>query len=287
MRHLIVTCSYYHTNLARRRGRPTGDAMTKTSQRDLDPAQLAARQEHRERIWREMLRVCRPDSRFHWDFSSFIADFEGSEECALRVRELPAYRAAERLFITPDNATERLRRYAMLDGKTIVMTTYAITRGFLILEPGAVPAGEERYAATLDGMDTYARPTTLAELAGGAAITMLVTGGSAVATNGVRFGKGHGYFDLEWALLSEVGCVGTATEIVDVVHDCQVVEDHLVGLRHDAPVDWIVTPTRTLRAYHPADRPRGQVFWDLLDGSPLSATPPVRELRVLRGSVDA
>jgi 5-formyltetrahydrofolate cyclo-ligase len=256
--------------------------MIRASQRDLSPAQLAARHKHRERIWGEMARVCRPDSRFHWDFSSFIADFEGSDVCAQRVRELASYQAAERVFITPDNATEHLRRYAMLDGKTIVMTTYAITRGFLILEPGTVPAGEERYAATLDGMDTFARPTTLAELAKGAAIPLLATGGSAVATNGVRFGKGHGYFDLEWALLSEVGCANGASEIVDLVHDCQVVEDDLTGLSHDAPVDWIITPTRALRAEHSAEREPGRVYWDLLEGSPLSSTPPVQELRELR-----
>jgi 5-formyltetrahydrofolate cyclo-ligase len=109
--------------------------------------QLTVRQEHRERIWQEMLQVCRPDSRFHWDFSMFIPDFDGSETCAEKVRQLDAYKATETIFVTPDNATEHLRRFAILDGKTLLMTTYAITRGFLVLEPGVVPAGEERYAA--------------------------------------------------------------------------------------------------------------------------------------------
>jgi 5-formyltetrahydrofolate cyclo-ligase len=257
--------------------------MAESQQRVLDADQLAARHEHRERIWRQMLSVCRPDSRFHWDFSSFIADFEGSEESALRVRQLEAYRSSPRLFITPDNATEHLRRHAMLDGKTVVMTTYAITRGFLVLEPGTVPAGEERYAATLDGMDTFATPTTLAELSAGGPIGLLATGGSAVATNGVRFGKGHGYFDLEWALLSEMGLAGPDAQIVDLVHDCQVVDDDLAGLDHDAPVDWIVTPTRTLRTTPSEPRRPGRVFWDLLAGSPLETTPPVVELRTLQG----
>jgi 5-formyltetrahydrofolate cyclo-ligase len=257
--------------------------MADSHHRVLDANQLAARHEHRERIWRQMLRVCRPDSRFHWDFSSFIADFEGSEESALRVRQLDAYQAGSRLFITPDNATEHLRRHAILDGKTLVMTTYAITRGFLVLEPGTVPSGEERYAATLDGMDTFATPTTLAELSTGEPIGLLATGGSAVATNGVRFGKGHGYFDLEWALMSETGVAGQDAQIVDLVHDCQVVEDDLAGLDHDAPVDWIVTPTRTLRTAPAQPRRPGRVFWDLLAGSALEATPPVVELRTLKG----
>jgi 5-formyltetrahydrofolate cyclo-ligase len=249
---------------------------------ELDADQLATRQVHRERIWSQMLQVCRPDSRFHWDFSSFIADFEGSEAAAGRVQELVAYQMCERIFITPDNATEDLRRRAILDHKTIVMTTYAITRGFLVLRPGVVPAGEERYAATLDGMDRYARPTTMRELTSGGHIPLLATGGSAVARNGVRFGKGHGYFDLEWALLSESGCTDATSEIVDLVHDCQVVDAELVGLGHDAPVDWIITPTRTERTTNPARGP-GKVQWDLLEGTVLGTTPPVHELREILG----
>ena len=248
---------------------------------ELDGDQLARRRAHRERIWQQMMKVCRPDSRFHWDFSMFIADFEGSDQAAAAVQGMPCYQQAPQLFITPDNATEDLRRVAMLDGKTIVMTTYAITRGFLLLEPGQVPAGQERYAATLDGMDRYARPVTLHELAELGPFPVLATGGSAVALNGVRFGKGHGYFDLEWAMLSEVGCATEESQILDLVHDCQVVEDDLVGLSHDAPVDWIVTPTRVIHSPQ-AQRTPGTVRWDLLDGSPLAHVPPIEELRARR-----
>jgi 5-formyltetrahydrofolate cyclo-ligase len=234
--------------------------------------------QHRERIWADLAKVARPDSRFHWDFSSFIADFEGSDQCALRVRELGAYQADGPIFITPDNSTERLRAQAMADGRTILMTTYGIGRGFLQLDPSMVPASERRYAATLDGMDRYARPMSLAELRGGPVIALLVTGGSAVSANGVRFGKGHGYFDLEWAILSEIGRVDEASQIVDVVHDCQVVVETLQGEDHDVPVDWIVTPTRTVPVVDSGRRP-GRVRWDLLGDGPLSQIPPIQELR--------
>lgn len=236
---------------------------------------------HRERIWNAMRDVARPDSRFHWDFSSFIADFEGSERCAESVRSLDAYRTAQRLFITPDNSTEVLRRVAMADGKTFVMSTYGIRRGFLLLDPVDVPAAERSYAATLDGMDRYGRAVTLAELARGGHIGLLVTGGSAVSANGVRFGKGHGYFDLEWALLCEIGCADGSSEIVDVVHDCQVVDEPLQAADHDVPVDWIITPTRTL---HVADARRqlGRVRWEMLAGTELDTIPPIVELRAAR-----
>jgi 5-formyltetrahydrofolate cyclo-ligase len=238
----------------------------------------AAVQRWRERIWRDLREVARPDSRFHWDFSSFIPDFDGSGACAETLAGLPAWREADLLFVTPDNSTEHVRRRAIRDGKPFLFTTYGIRRGFFFLDPRSVPAGAVDYAATLDGIESFARPRTMADIEGGGRVGLLVTGGSAVARNGVRFGKGHGYFDLEWALLSSVGAVDSRSVIVDVVHDCQVIDEDLTGADHDVPVDTIVTPTRTLRVDVPGRKP-GWIRWDLLEGSPLATIPPVVELK--------
>jgi 5-formyltetrahydrofolate cyclo-ligase len=238
---------------------------------------------HRERIWAELAKVGKPDSRFHWDFSSFIADFEGSDQCAERVRRLEAYRAGTLLFITPDNSTETLRRQVMADNRPFLMTTYGIGRGFLLLDPASVPPAERSYAATLDGMDQYATALNVSDLRSCPRVGLLVTGGSAVSRNGVRFGKGHGYFDLEWAMLSEIGIVDSDSEIVDVVHDCQLVDETLIGDEHDVPVDWIITPTQTLRVGDPG-RTAGRVRWDLLEGSPLLHIPPIQQLLAERSS---
>jgi 5-formyltetrahydrofolate cyclo-ligase len=235
---------------------------------------------HRERIWAELAKVGRPDSRFHWDFSSFIADFAGSDVCARTVTELDCYTEGGLLFITPDNSTEELRARVMADGRPFLMTTYGIGRGFLYLDPSHVPPAERRYAATLDGMDRYGTGVSLRHIAELAPITLLVTGGSAVSRNGVRFGKGHGYFDIEFAMLSEIGAVGPASQIVDVVHDCQLVDGDLAGEDHDVPVDWIVTPTRSLRV-STAGRAPGRVRWEMLTGSPLLHVPPMQELAAL------
>jgi 5-formyltetrahydrofolate cyclo-ligase len=238
-------------------------------------------QHHRERIWAALRQVARPDSRFHWDFSSFIADFDGSDAATERVRTLDAYREASWVFITPDNSTELLRRAAMADGKDLLVTTYGIRRGFLLLDPTSVPAEERSYAATLDGLDRYATPVSLAELAGRPPLRLLVTGGSAVSRNGIRFGKGHGYFDLEWAMLSEVGLTDERSEVVDVVHDCQVVEEDLAGEDHDVAVDWIVTPTQTRHVR--VERAPGRVRWELLPGTEHEHLPPIDELRARMG----
>ncbi len=239
---------------------------------------------HRQRIWDELALVAKPDSRFHFDFSSFIADFEGSDVCAEQIRTLDAYTGNDApIFITPDNSTEALRAQAMADGRQILMTTYGIRRGFLLLDGKTVPAGDRRYAATLDGMDTYSKPVSMAELREGPMIKLLVTGGSAVSANGVRFGKGHGYFDLEWAMLSEIGVVDETSEIADVVHDCQFVDETLEGEDHDVRVDWIIIPTRTLHVPNPG-RTIGFIRWDWLTGTELEFLPPINELRAERES---
>ncbi len=225
-------------------------------------------QEHRERVWAELAKVGRPDARLHWDFSSFIADFEGSDLAAERIRQLRVYQDTKLLFITPDNSTELVRRQALADGKIILMTTCAIARGFLYLDSADVPEGERSYAATLDGMERFSRPVSLSDIMKLQPIRLLVTGGSAVSRNGVRFGKGHGYFDVEWAMLSEIDMVGEFSEIVDIVHDCQVVDELLAAEEHDVPVDWIVTPSRTL-AVIGLHRPPGRVRWEMLEGRSL------------------
>jgi 5-formyltetrahydrofolate cyclo-ligase len=238
-------------------------------------------QEHREQIWETLRRVGRPDSRFHWDFSSFIADFADNDRATERVTQLDAWKTADRVFITPDNSTERLRGEAIRAGKTLLVTTYGIRRGFMRLDAGAVPEGEEKYAATLDGLDVFATPVTLADIEGTGHLPLLVTGGSAISQNGIRFGKGHGYFDLEWAMLSEIGLTSDESQIVDMVHDEQVVDTELEGEEHDVPVDWIITPTRTIQVE--VERRPGRVFWGKIPGTEHETIPPIVELKARLG----
>lgn len=239
---------------------------------------------YRERIWADLRRVGRPDSRFHWDLSSFIADFEGSDACADRTLALEAWQPLgdKRIFITPDNSTEELRKRLIADDVPFVMTTYGIGRGFVELDSSTVPKGEESYGATLDGMDRYAAPISLEELRRGHPFGLLVTGGTAVSRNGVRFGKGHGYFDFEYALLSELDLVDTDTVVVDIVHDCQFVDEHLGGEPHDVVVDYVIMPSRTIAISHPGRKP-GRVLWGLIPGTEFEALEVTAELRRLLG----
>lgn len=236
------------------------------------------KEEMRQRIWAELRKVARPDSRFHWNFAEFITDYEGSDAGADRIRAEPAWKESKLAFITPDNNLEVLRRKAMKDGKRFVMSTYGIARGFLYVDPTRIPAQHYGWAATLDGMDRFAQPVRLADLPGLGAFDVLITGASAISTRGIRSGKGHGYFDLEWALFSEVGCLVERPLVIGAGHDCQIVELDLPASEFDTRCDLIVTPTRTIPVPTELGHRPGKIVWERLQPDMLGRIPPLQEL---------
>ena len=236
----------------------------------------------RQRIWEKLNAVALPDTRFHMNFAEVIPDFIGSAEATDRITALPAYQASRFAFITPDNCLVELRRRMLAEGKPFVMSTYGIYRGFLYVEPGSVPKGAELYAAWLDGMEHFGRPITLEEITRMGRFDFMVTGASAVSVDGVRFGKGHGFFDMEWGMFTDLGLADDATPVVAAVHDVQVVEDKLHPSETDILVDLIATPTRLIQVSGRGRRPRG-IKWNLLEQGTIEATPPLRELARIRG----
>lgn len=230
-------------------------------------------------IWEELRKVARPDSRFSWDFGEFIADYEGSDKCAKLLCEQDFYKNSKVVFITPDNNLEKFREQVIRDKKTILMTNYGITRGVFLLKPEMVPPGKEELASTLDGVQRYWKHISLKEIESQIKhVDMMVTGASAITPAGIRFGKGHGYFDLEWAMFYTIGVSDDTTEIVTVGHDCQVVDVDVQVEPYDTAFDWIVTPTRVIKTRHEFPRPDRGVIWSLLAPGMLEKIPPLQEL---------
>ena len=236
----------------------------------------------RQQIWAKLHDVAKPDTRFNMNFAEVIPDFDGSEIATDHLVTMPAYRATKFAFITPDNCLVDLRRRMIAEGKPFVMSTYGIYRGFLLMEPGMVPPGAELYAAWLDGMEHFGRPITLEEIAKRGRFDFMVTGASAVSIDGVRFGKGHGFFDLEWGMFTDLGLVDETTPVVAVVHDCQVVQENLTPSDTDILVDHIATPSGLYTVGRRAKRPFG-VKWPLLDPKQIEDTPPLQELQRIQG----
>lgn len=236
----------------------------------------------RQRIWEKLAAVARPDTRFHLNFAEVIPDFEGAEAATDRIEALPVYRDSQLAFVTPDNSLVELRRRMIAAGKPFVVSTYNIRRGFRLMAPGSVPKGEERYAAWLDGIEHFGQPVTLEQISRLGRFDFLATGASAVSIDGIRFGKGHGFFDLEWGMFTDIGLASDATPVIAAVHDVQVVEDKLPASETDIVVDLIATPSRMIELPRTARRPRG-IKWDLITAELIEATPPLKELARMRG----
>jgi len=232
----------------------------------------------RERVWADLRKVAVADSRFHFNFGEFIADFEGGEEAVARLTAHTFYKNAEIIFIAPDNCIERLRLQALRDDKKVLMTTYSIKRGFWLLDPAQIDPALFPYAAMLDGMERLARPVSLEDLRALPSVDYLVTGTGAINHEGVRFGKGHGFFDAEWAILYTLGRINKSTPAAAVVHDCQMLDETLVPDVFDTVVDVVFTPTRTIEVRDP-QKPTCGILWDRLDPHMFKTIPPLQDLK--------
>ncbi|KIX10650.1 uncharacterized protein Z518_01734 [Rhinocladiella mackenziei CBS 650.93] len=242
----------------------------------------------RHLVWPRLREVANPDSRFHYDFSNFIADFQGSDIATERLASLPCYVNARVVFITPDNCLERLRFRALCDDKKVLVTTYGIRRGFWLLDPTTIKTREHRQLASL--LDAMERPglgkhVTLAEMQSlGLEVDLMVTGTGAINYSGIRFGKGHGFFDLEWALLTSVHVVKFSVPCIAVVHDSQLLDHELHAEDFDTVCDYIITPSKIeeIAAQGAVRKPTCGVLWEKLQPGMLEDIPPLQELKVLQ-----
>ncbi len=232
---------------------------------------LDVKGEIRRRIWR--LLEERGVARFPKPIFGRIPNFVGAEEAAVRLKLLPEYERAGVIFCNPDSPQRPVRLMALRDGKTVVMATPRLRRGLLMLEPGRIPSYAFSEASTIRGAFRWGRSVKPWDVN----IDMKVVGSVAVSPDGGRLGKGHGYSDLEYAILLECGAIGEETPIVTTVHELQIVDRIPMG-PYDVPVDVIVTPKRCIRTETPYKRPSG-IDWSLVDGRVMNEIPILRDVR--------
>jgi 5-formyltetrahydrofolate cyclo-ligase len=102
-------------------------------------------------------------------------------------------------------------------------------------------------------------------------------GSVAVTRDGKRLGKGHGYADLEYAVLRELG--QQPVPIATTVHELQILES-FPTLPHDVWVSIIATPQHLIEVL-PAPASVGGIDWDALPASALDEMPVLAQLREL------
>ena len=232
---------------------------------------MLGKQEIRERVWRVLEE--RGVARFPRPVRGRIPNFIGAEEAADRLLSLEAYRNAEVVKVSPDSPQRRIRYRCLADGKTLIMPTPRLSKGFLILDPKNIPRKMFRDASTIRGAFKWGRLIEPEKLP---RVDFIVVGSVAVSRDGVRIGKGGGYGELEYAILRELGKVDEETPIATNVHDLQVFEE-LPSDPYDLTLDYIATPTRIIRCRRKM-RPKG-IIWSLLRPEKLEEIPLLKGLR--------
>ena len=99
---------------------------------------------------------------------------------------------------------------------------------------------------------------------------------------GARIGKGKGYADLEYAIMSQMGCVTNKTVVITTCHESQLINDipNEAMEEHDLPVDIIVTPKRYIYTKRVFPRPT-RILWNNLDADMMTNIPVLKELKRL------
>jgi len=230
------------------------------------------KQDLRERVWDDL--EASGTARFPFPPHDRIPNFEGADAAADRLADCPEWQAAATVKANPDAPQLPARRRALRAGTTLYMAVPRLRdeRCFYRLEPTEID--------DLDAAPTVSHVAEYADQVGPGAVDpvdVVLSGSVAVTDDGARVGKGEGFSDLEFAVLSDLGLVDAGTTVATTVHERQVLDDVPVDA-HDVPMDLVVTPERVIRTETEYARPGG-VDWAALDEERVAAMPVLERLR--------
>ena len=240
----------------------------------------------RRQIWNYMEQ--HDIARFPRPVHHRIPNFVDAERAAENIRHLPEYQQAHIVKVNPDSPQRPVRHLILEDGKTLLTPQPRLRTGFFsTISMATLPATVAIAQCTNSkGVVKVGTPVTLNA---NYTVDLVVVGSTGVCPRtGARVGKGEGFAELEWGILSAQHNLDPARcVVVTTVHDCQVLDDiHAMPTnwtltKHDVPVDIIVTPTRTIRIppHTRAAKPMGGIFWDLLSPQKLASIRVLQQLK--------
>jgi 5-formyltetrahydrofolate cyclo-ligase len=205
-----------------------------------------------------------------------IPNFIGAEACARLITKTRFWAKAKTLKVNPDSPQRAIRQKALEEGKTVYMAVPRLNsdKPFIELDPKTLKCS--MYAASsIKGAAKHGRPVDLEEVRN---IDLIICGSVAVNRKGARVGKGGGYSDLEFALLTEEKKIERDTPILTSVHPLQIVNEPIPMTAHDIPLSVIVTPDEILEIESPLPRPKG-IYWETLPGEKIDAIPVLQKRR--------
>jgi 5-formyltetrahydrofolate cyclo-ligase len=202
-----------------------------------------------------------------------IPNFIGAEACARVLSQMPLWLTARVLKANPDSPQRAIRHKALEAGKTIYMAVPRLqsAKPFIELDPKKLKCSAY-VASSIKGAAKYGRAVSLKEVR---RIDLIVCGSVAVNRQGARVGKGGGYSDLEFALLTEEKKIDRKTPIITSVHLLQIVNEEIPMTKHDIPLSAIVTPNEIIDVESILSRPKG-IYWDMLPPEKIATIPVLK-----------
>jgi 5-formyltetrahydrofolate cyclo-ligase len=199
---------------------------------------LKNKDEMRNLIWYTLKRKKISKSPKNWH--GRIPDFYGSDLAAGMLRNTAEWKNSGVIFSSPDSAQKKVREYALLDYKTLIMASPNLERGYILIRP-LDARGNEKTASTKEGAFKFGETIrTFPE------VDLVVEGSVAVDMSGGRLGKGKGYGDAEISHLFKEKSIDEHTTIATTVHETQIV-DKVPRETHDQKINMVVTPERVIR----------------------------------------
>jgi 5-formyltetrahydrofolate cyclo-ligase len=128
-----------------------------------------------------------------------IPNFAGAAAAAERLFEVEPWQSARCIKVNPDAPQRPVRAAALRRGITVFVPTPCLRAGFKRLDPARIAEEQIEAASSLSKGDRFAEAVPLEALP---AMDAIVCGSVAVTRDGRRCGKGEGYSDLEYAILS-------------------------------------------------------------------------------------
>ncbi len=173
--------------------------------------------------------VARPPFPIH----GRIPNFKGAEDAVKNLTKTEIYRRAKRILVAPDSPLKSLRLRVMLDGKTLIMATPRLKRGYAVVNhPSERPSGTIRWIMANATFQSIPGP-----------LDLVVQGCVAVDKHGWRLGKGGGYGDREISLARRLN---PNVKVAVICHSLQVVE-RLPREEWDQKIDVICTEKRCFK----------------------------------------
>lgn len=206
-----------------------------------------------------------------------IPNVKGAATAAEMIPTMEQFKKAHTIKINPDKPQEQARYLTIDAGKTLLVPTPRLRTGlFNRIEPPADASKEIlRICSTSQGVREYSKPISLEDKV---KVDLVIVGSVAVSKSGLRIGKGEGFADLEWAMMTAMGAVNKDTVVITTVHDCQIVDipEKLIE-DHDLTVDYIVTQTEIIDCKNSRPKPTG-IIWSKLEPVKLRRIPILRKI---------